>query len=208
MTLLCLPPCVPEASRVTLLPSPASALSYRDPAGGAPLSGLRALPPTSREHQEGSGSQGGHSIPSPASTADAAPGWPRPPTPQHVPGQSPPKPVSETPSQAVESATRNASKYFQPPCAALAHFPAVDASSQMLSIPSLKQDSDGSLLGGPCQHSTDDHMLLKGTFFLQSSSNESPPLFLPSRTALASQTCEVGHIYYFKFSSSHIKKTN
>ena len=46
MTLLCLPPCVPEASRVTLLPTPASALSYRDPAGGAPLSGLRpCLPP-------------------------------------------------------------------------------------------------------------------------------------------------------------------
>lgn len=46
MTLLCLPPCVPEVSRVTLLPSPASALSCRDPAGGAPLSGLRpCLPP-------------------------------------------------------------------------------------------------------------------------------------------------------------------
>ena len=106
----------------------------------------------------------------------------------------------------MESATRNASKYFQPPCAALTHFPATDGSSQMLSIPSLKQDSEGSLLGGPCQHSTDDHMPLQGTFFLQSSSNESLPLFLPSRTALASQTCEVGHIYYFKFSSSHIKK--
>lgn len=101
---------------------------------------------------------------------------------------------------------RNASKYFQPLWAALAHFPAIDCSSQMLSIPSLKQDSEGSLLGGSCQYSTDDYMLLKGTFFLQSSSNESLPVFLPSRTALASQTCEVGHIYYFKFSSSHVKK--
>lgn len=46
MTLLCLPPWVPQVLRVTLLPSPASALSCRDPAEGDPLSGLRpCLPP-------------------------------------------------------------------------------------------------------------------------------------------------------------------
>ena len=97
-----------------------------------------ALPPTSREHQEGFGSQGGHSILSPPSTGDASPGWPRPPTSQHVPRQSPPKPVSEILNQTAESAMRTASKHFQPPWAAHTHFPAMDGSSQMRSIPSLK----------------------------------------------------------------------
>ena len=72
MPLLCLSPWVPKVSPVTLLPSPASGLSCRDPAKGAPLSAT-ALPPTSQEHQQGFGSQGGHSILSPPHTGECVP---------------------------------------------------------------------------------------------------------------------------------------
>lgn len=81
MPLLCLSPWVPKVSPVTLLPSPASGLSCRDPAKGAPLSVLQpCLPPPKSTNKalglkEATASCPHHTL------VIASPGWPRPPTP-------------------------------------------------------------------------------------------------------------------------------
>ena len=128
MPLLCLFPMGPRGVTCHSVSLPASALSYRAPAKDPPslCFGLGSHPPESTKRAWGHSAvdlkQATASCPHQALVILPQSGQ-DPPTPGSVLRQSPPKPASEMPNQAVESAARTASKHLQALWAALTFLP-------------------------------------------------------------------------------------